>query len=93
MFYLYVFELLGDYSIACGEYTTACISAGPICRKHDCNKILQVDVEYSYAISVNSKDEATKVIQTEKHYADSACKKDHYLMFETEYFCCMNVNK
>lgn len=45
-----------------------------------------VDVQYSYTVSVNRNDEAKKIIQTEKQYTDSACKKNLYLTFETEWF-------
>lgn len=47
-----------------------------------------VDVQYSYTVSVNRNDEARKIIQTERQYTDSACKKNLYLTFETEWFIC-----
>ena len=60
-------------SISCGEYTTTCRSAGPIY------------VQYSYVISVNSNGVAKKIVQFERQYTDSSCKKGHYLTFQTTY--------
>ena len=44
-----------------------------------------VVVQYSFVITGRDSGYAKKIVQIERQYTDSSCKKGHYLTFETTY--------